>query len=98
MKKLGINTEQKAVIYLEHEVDYYRSKLRHMEENNRMRTDPMDVYQYMTMNIAPAEAMEVRISILDSIPKDMRDRIYSIEQTADGTASVWLDINDEKGK
>lgn len=91
LKKLGINTEQNAIVYLQREVDHYRDKIRHMEERNRMRTDMMDAFQHMTMSVMPAEAMEVKMPILDSIPKDMRDRVYSIEQTADGTVTVYLD-------
>lgn len=88
LKKLGINTEQNAIVYLQREVDYYRDKIRHMEERNRMRTDLSDASQHMTMSVMPAEAMEVKMPILESIPKDMRDRVYSIEQTADGTVTV----------
>ena len=62
-----------------------------MEERNRMRTDLLDAFQHMTMSIVPAEAMEVKMPILESIPKDMRGRVYSIEQTADGTVTVYLD-------
>ena len=96
LKKLGINTEQNAIVYLQREVDHYRDKIRHMEERNRMRTDMMDAFQHMTMSVMPAEAMEVKMPILDSIPKDMRDRVYSIEQTADGTVTVYFDISREE--
>ena len=90
LKKIGVNTDQNAIIYLQREVDYYRDKIGHMEERNRMRTDLLDAIQHMTMSIVPAEAMEVKMPILESIPKDMRDRVYSIEQTADGTVTVYL--------
>ena len=96
LKKLGINTEQNAIVYLQREVDYYRDKIRHMEERNRMRTDLLDAFQHMTMSVMPAEAMEVKMPILESIPKDMRDRVYSIEQTADGTVTVWFAIGGEE--
>lgn len=91
LKKLGVNTEQNAIVYLQREVDYYRDKIRHMEERDKMRTELVDAFQHMTMSVMPAEAMEVKMPILESIPKDMRDRIYSIEQTADGTVTVYLD-------
>lgn len=91
LKKLGVSTEQNAIIYLQREVDYYRDKIRHMEERNRMRTDLLDAFQHMTMSTVPAEAMEVKMPILESIPKDMRDRVYSIEQTADGTVTVYFE-------
>lgn len=96
LKKLGINTEQNAIVYLQREVDHYRDKIRHMEERNRMRTDMMDAFQHMTMSVMPAEAMEVKMPILESIPKDMRDRVYSIEQTADGTVTVYFAIGGEE--
>lgn len=67
-----------------------------MEERNRMRTDMMDAFQNMTMSVMPAEAMGVKMPILESIPKDMRDRIYSIEQTADGTVTVYFAIGGEE--
>lgn len=91
LKKLGVNTEQNAIVYLQREVDYYRDKIRHMEERDKMRTELVDAFQHMTMSVMPAEAMEVKMPILESIPKDMRDRIFSIEQTADGTVTVYLD-------
>lgn len=96
LKKLGVNTDQNAIVYLQREVDYYRDKIRHMEERNRMRTDSLDAFQHMTMSVMPAEAMEVKMPILESIPKDMRDRVYSIEQTADGTVTVWFAIGGEE--
>ena len=96
LKKLGINTEQNAIVYLQREVDYYRDKIRHMEERNRMRTDLLDAFQHMTMSVMPAETMEVKMPILESIPKDMRDRVYSIEQTADGTVTVYFAIGGEE--
>ena len=91
LKKLGINTEQNAIVYLHREVDYYRDKIRHMEERNNMRADLVDEFKNMTVSVMPAEAMEVKMPILESIPKDMRDRVFSIEQTADGTVTVYLD-------
>ena len=98
LKKIGVNTDQNAIVYLQREVDYYRGevdyyrdKIRHIEERNRMRTDLSDAFQYMTMSVMPAEAMEVKMPILESIPKDMRDRAFSIEQTADGTVTVYFE-------
>lgn len=96
LKKIGVNTEQNAIIYLQREVDYYRDKIRHMEEKNKMRADLVDAFQYMPMSIMPVEAMQVKMPILESIPKDMRDRVFSIDQTADGTVTVYFDINREE--
>lgn len=98
LKKLGVNTEQNAIVYLQREVDYYRDKTRHMEERNKMRTELVDEFKHMTMSVMPAEAMEVKMPILESIPKDMRDRVYSIEQTADGTVTVRFDAIREGDK
>lgn len=92
LKTLGINTEQNAIIYLQREADCYRDKIRHMEERNRMHADMMDAFRYTAMSVMPAEAMEVKMPILESIPKDMRDRVYSIEQSADGNITVYFDI------
>lgn len=91
LKKLGVNTDRNAIVYLQREVDYYRDKIRHMEERNKMRTELVDEFKHMTMSVMPAEAMEVKMPMLESIPKDMRDRVFSIEQTADGTVTVYLD-------
>ena len=96
LKKLGVSTEQNAIVYLQREVDCYRDKIRHMEERNKMRTDLVDAFRYMAMSVMPAETMEVKTPILESIPKDMRDRIYSIEQTADGTVTVYFAIGGEE--
>lgn len=98
LKKIGVNTSQNAIVYLQREVDYYRDKIRCMEERNKMSTDTVDAFAYVTMSVMPAEAMEVKMPILESIPKDMRDRILSIDQTADGTVSVLFDKNNEEGK
>ena len=92
LEKLGINTEQNAIIYLQREVDYYRDKIAHMEEKNRIRTGLLDELQHMS--IMPASEIDIKMPILESIPENMRDRITSIEQTADGTVSVRFDKND----
>jgi hypothetical protein len=92
LKKLGVNTEQNAIIYLQREVDYYRDKIAHIEEKNRIRTGLLDEFQ--RMSIMPASEIGIKMPILESIPKDMRDRVASIEQTADGTVSVRFDKND----
>ena len=91
LKKLEVSTEQNAIVYLQREVDYYRDKIGKMEERNKMRTDLVDSLRHMNMSIMPAETMEVKMPILESIPKDMRDRVYSIEQTADGTVTIYFD-------
>ena len=98
LKKLGVSTEQEAIVYLQREVDYYRDKIRHMEERNNMRADLVDEFKNMTVSVMPAEAMEVKMPILESIPKDMRDRVYSIEQTADGPVTVSFDVSREEDK
>lgn len=41
---------------------------------------------------------KLKMPILESIPKDMRDRVYSIEQTADGTVTVYFDVSREEDK
>lgn len=42
--------------------------------------------------IAPVEDMKYAMPLIESIPKDMRDRVYSIEQSADGDITMYLDI------
>lgn len=42
--------------------------------------------------IASVEDMKYAMPLIESIPKDMRDRVYSIEQSADGNITVYFDI------
>lgn len=88
-----INEMNEKSSNLERELDHYRGKIWRMQERDKMRTELMSEIQNMKMPIMPAV-----ISILESIPKDMRDRIFSIEQTADGTVSIFFDTNVKEGK
>ena len=78
MKSLGIHDEQKAIVYLQREIDHYRYNIRGMEESVRFNED-------VKKNTHTA-------NLFECIPKDMRDRVYSIEQSADGNITVYFDI------
>lgn len=56
-----------------------------------MRGKPEGLRMHMP-TITPAEDMDYTMPLIESIPKDMRDRVYSIEQSADGNITVYFDI------
>ncbi len=56
-----------------------------------MRGKPEGLRMHMP-TITPAENMKYAMPLIESIPKDMRDRVYSIEQSADGDITMYLDI------
>ena len=59
------------------------------ERHSKRMSDILNM-KMSIMHVMPGEEMNARMPILESIPKDMRDRVYSIEQTADGTVTVYL--------
>lgn len=98
LNRLGVKTDVEAIAHLENEIDYYREKIRSMEERNNVRADLKDAFRYATMSIMPAEATEAKMPILESIPKDMRDRVYSIEQNRDGDITVYFDTEGKENE
>lgn len=81
MKALGIHDEQKAIVYLQREIDQYRDKIRSMEESARFNED-------VKKNTHTADLFEC-------MPKDMVDRITSIYMYSDGNVNVMFGTNED---
>lgn len=81
MKALGIFDEQKAIVYLQREIDQYRDKIRSMEESARFNED-------VKKNTHTADLFEC-------MPKDMVDRITSMYIDSDGNVNVMFETNED---
>lgn len=84
MKTLGIHDEQKAIIYLQREIDHYRDKIRSMEESLRFNED-------VKKNTHTA-------NLFECMPKDIVDRIMSMYMDSDGNMSVTFDTSAEQSE
>lgn len=82
MKALGIHDEQKAIIYLQREIDQYIDKIRSMEESLRFN-------EYVKKNTHTA-------NLFECMPKDMVDRITSMYMDSDGNMSATFDTSAEQ--
>ena len=82
MKSLGIHDEQKAIVYLQREIDQYIDKIRSMEESLRFN-------EYVKKNTHTA-------NLFECMPKDMVDRITSMYMDSDGNMSVTFDTSAEQ--
>lgn len=82
MKTLGIHDEQKAIVYLQREIDHYRDKIRCMEESLRFNED-------VKKNTHTA-------NLFECMPKDIVDRITSMYMDSDGNMSVTFDTSAEQ--
>lgn len=82
MKVLGIHDEQKAIAYLQREIDQYRDKIRSMEESVRFNED-------VKKNTHIADLFEC-------MPKEMVNRILSIYIDSDGNMNSTFDISAEQ--
>lgn len=77
--RFGIHEEYKIIAFLEEEIDYYRSLVDKMKNN--MAIDK-------NVSIEHTEG----ITIFDIIPKDMRDRIISIDYDYSvGALEIYFD-------
>lgn len=81
MKVLGIRDEQKAIVHLQREIDYYRDKIRSMEEIIRSNEDAKK-------NIHTAD-------LFRRMPKDMASRISSLYMDSDGNINVLFETNED---
>ena len=81
MKTLGIHDEQKAIVYLQREIDHYRDKIRGMEESLRFNED-------VKKNTHTA-------NLFECMPKDMVDRITSMYMDSDGNVNVMFGTNED---
>lgn len=86
---LGIKTDKEAVVCLARELDFYRNKLRDLEEQTRARADA-------AMSVIPEGATEPHALILERIPQNMRDRISCIEHAADGSVTIFFDVEEKR--
>lgn len=84
MKTLGIHDEQKAIVYLQREIDQYRDKIRSMEESIRFNED-------VKKNTHTA-------NLLERMSKEMVDRITSIYIDSDGNMSATFDTSAEQSR
>lgn len=89
LEKLGVKTDKEAVICLARELDFYRNKLRSLEGQTRARA-------HAAMSVIPEEATEPCALILERIPQNMRDRISCIEHAADGSVTIYFDVEEKK--
>lgn len=82
MKVLGIHDEQKAIVYLQREIDQYRDKIRSMEEGLRFNED--------------AKKNTHTADLFECMPKEVLNRISTIYTDSDGSMSVTLDTYEEQ--
>ena len=77
--RFGIHEEYKIIAFLEEEIDYYRSLVDKMKNN-------------MTIDKNVSIEHNEGITLFDIIPKDMRDRIISIDYDYSwGTFEIYFD-------
>lgn len=81
MKALGIFDEQKAIVYLQREIDQYRDKIRSMEESLRFNED-------VKKNTHTS-------NLFERMPKEMVDRITSMYMDSDGNVNVMFGTNED---
>ena len=78
-KVFEIYGAQRTIAFLERGIREYTDKIKELEKRQR------EVERYD----------EIRIPIIERIPKDLRGRIYSIE-LADGNLSIYFDTEKDK--
>ena len=87
MKVLGANNDQEAILLLNRECDEYREKIRRLEKLVEEIRNPV---------FLPAPESEVKNLAIESLPEDMRDRVYMIEVNKDGTTRIALHTGGEE--
>lgn len=107
LRMMGIEKDKDAVIYLQREVDNYRRTIEELKEEKKKNIcenefsgiflDDKGTLFVRSNNEGGGEA-----SILENMPKDLRDRISSIDISPDGNLSIYFDTyfgekkNDER--
>lgn len=77
--RFGIHEEYKVIAFLEEEIDYYRSLVDKMKNN--MTIDK---------NVSIEQTEDIRL--FDIMPKDMRDRIISVDYDySEGSLRIYFD-------
>ena len=87
MGVLGANNEQEAILLLNRECDHYRDKIKALEKLVDEISNPVFI---------PAQEAEVKNIGIESLPEDMRDRVYMIEVNKDGTIRIALHTGGEE--
>ena len=78
---LGASNEREAILLLNRECDQYRDKIKRLEKLVDEIRNPVFI---------PEQEAEVKNMDIESLPKDMRDRVYMIEVNKDGTTRICL--------
>lgn len=79
MGVLGAKNDAEAVILLNRECDEYRDKIKRLEKLVEEIRNPV---------FLPAQEAEEKNLAIESLPEDMRDRVYMIEVNKDGTTRI----------
>lgn len=87
MNILGASNEQKAILLLNRECDQYRDKIKMLEKLVEETRNPV---------FLPAQEVEVKNLAIESLPEDMRDRVYMIEVNKDGTTRICFCTGEEE--
>lgn len=97
LRRIGIKEDNEAVIYLQREVDNYRKLVEELEEEKakNMCENGFDGIFLNDKGMLFARINDeggVEMPILKNMPKDLRDRINSIDLTADGNLSIHFNM------
>lgn len=87
MNVLGASNEQEATLLLNRECDQYRDKIKRLEKLVEDIRNPV---------FLPMQEVEVKNLVIESLPEDMRDRVYMIEVNKDGTTRICLCTGEEE--
>lgn len=87
LKVFGVSNDSEAVVLLERECDEYREKIRRLEKLVEEIRNPV---------FLPVQEAEVKNVAIESLPEDMRDRVYMIEVNKDGTTRICLCTGEEE--
>lgn len=87
MNVLGASNEQEAILLLNRECDQYRDKIKSLEKLVDEIRHPVFI---------PVQEAEVKNVAIESLPEDIRDRVYMIEVNKDGTMRIFLCTGEEE--
>ena len=89
MNVLGASNDQEAILLLNRECEQYRDKIKALEKLVDEISNPVFI---------PAQESEVKNIGIESLPEDMRDRVYMIEVNEDGTTRICFCTGGEERK
>lgn len=81
MNVLGASNEHEAILLLNRECGQYRDKIKRLEKLVDEISHPVFIQ---------AQEGEVKNMAIESLPEDMRDRVYMVEVNKDGTTRICL--------